>query len=68
MFISHCGLISVLEAMYFGVPLICIPVFVDQGFNAALVTNNKVALTIHPQQLNRHTLKEALDQILTNKM
>lgn len=66
-FISHCGLISTLEATYFGVPLICIPVFVDQGMNAALATERGVAITIHPQELNRDTLREAIHNILTDK-
>lgn len=53
--------------MYFGVPLICIPIFVDQFMNAAMATENGVAITIHPEQLNQQTLSEALHKILTDK-
>lgn len=67
MFISHCGLISTVEAVYFGVPLICIPVFVDQRMNAALATDGGFAITIYPEELNKITLKHALQNIFNNK-
>lgn len=67
MFISHCGLISTLESIYLGVPMLCIPVFVDQFMNAAIATENGVALTLHPKDLNENTLREALRKILTDK-
>lgn len=35
--------------------------------NAALATNNGVAITIHKNDFNQHTLNEALNKILTDK-
>uniref|UniRef100_UPI00325C34B6 glycosyltransferase n=1 Tax=Siraitia grosvenorii TaxID=190515 RepID=UPI00325C34B6 len=36
-FVSHCGWNSVMESMMFGVPIIGVPMHVDQPFNAGLV-------------------------------
>lgn len=65
-FISHCGWISSLESVYFGVPVICLPVMADQPMNAALLKQYGMSVTIHPEQLNENTLKAALDDILGN--
>ena len=45
-FISHCGANSVLEALAFGVPLICIPFFGDQFNNAEALASRKMAVVI----------------------
>lgn len=66
-FISHCGFISTTEAAYFGVPLICVPIYVDQLTNAAFSTKNGVAVTLKFSELSEETLLEALNQILYNK-
>ena len=31
MFITHCGMHGVLESIYYGVPMVGMPVFIDQG-------------------------------------
>lgn len=66
-FISHCGFISTTEAAYFGVPLICIPIYVDQHTNAAFLTKNGMAVNLQFSELTEKTLSEALDKVLNNK-
>ncbi|KAK9149887.1 hypothetical protein Scep_008644 [Stephania cephalantha] len=43
-FVSHCGWSSVMEAMKFGVPIIAMPMHIDQPMNARLVVELGVGL------------------------
>lgn len=36
-FVSHCGCSSIIEGMYFGVPIIAMPMHLDQPINARLI-------------------------------
>ena len=38
LFISHCGNNGRIEATFFNVPLLCVPLFADQPFNAKIVS------------------------------
>lgn len=67
LFISHCGLIGTIETVYFGKPIICVPIFVDQATNAAISQNHGIATTLHFQNFNAHTLKSTILEMLTNK-
>lgn len=46
LFITHAGLLSTIEAVHNGVPLLAIPVFVDQPINAATAVQNGYALQL----------------------
>ncbi|KAK2992034.1 LOW QUALITY PROTEIN: hypothetical protein RJ640_014895 [Escallonia rubra] len=45
-FVSHCGWSSVMESMNFGVPLVAIPMQLDQPLNARLVVEVGVAVEV----------------------
>lgn len=65
-FVTHGGLLSTTESMYFGVPVIGIPVFGDQQLNMAVAQNKGYGVTIEFPSLSGSTLRAALQQILDN--
>ncbi|KAI3444753.1 hypothetical protein Pfo_001418 [Paulownia fortunei] len=45
-FVSHCGCSSMMESMKFGVPIIAMPMHLDQPLNARLVENIGVGMEV----------------------
>lgn len=57
-FVSHCGLLSTHEAHWFAVPIIGIPVYVDQHINCARVMKSKVGEVLEfTELLSNHTIE-----------
>ncbi|CAH0730514.1 unnamed protein product, partial [Brenthis ino] len=65
-FITHGGLLSTLESLYFGVPVIAIPVFGDQPSNAKRCERAGHALTVKYGPNMDQELKEKLNIMLNN--
>ncbi|CAH1375671.1 hypothetical protein MTP99_017082 [Tenebrio molitor] len=65
-FVTHGGLLSILESVYHGVPVLALPVFGDQVMNAAEAAWNGCGRYILYDDLNEETLEEALNDILKN--
>lgn len=66
-FITHSGLFSTIEAMYFGVPIIAIPIFGDQEMNAMRSVGMGIGVQVNFKDLNEKSLDGALNEILGNK-
>jgi UDP:flavonoid glycosyltransferase YjiC (YdhE family) len=45
-FMTHAGMSSVVEGLLFGRPLVMLPLFVDQGIIARLMTDRRVGLEV----------------------
>ncbi|KAL3829385.1 hypothetical protein ACJIZ3_018187 [Penstemon smallii] len=45
-FVSHCGMSSVLESVYFGVPVVALPLKLDQPLNARLLIEIGVGVEV----------------------
>lgn len=67
LFITHGGLLSTMEAIYHGVPVIGIPIFGDQTLNMLRAENAGYGLTIKFTNLTESSISWALNEILKNE-
>ncbi|XP_008197586.2 UDP-glycosyltransferase UGT5 [Tribolium castaneum] len=65
-FITHGGMLSVVETVYFGVPMIGIPIFGDQKSNIATVAKRGYCINLPFTELTEEKLSKALNEILNN--
>ncbi|CRK99007.1 CLUMA_CG011945, isoform A [Clunio marinus] len=66
MFISHCGLGSVVEARYHGVPVVSMPLGIDQIKNAENIVNEGWSVKVDFKNLNEKDLFDAIKEILND--
>lgn len=64
LFITHGGLLSSMEAIYHGVPIIGIPVFGDQTLNMLRAENAGYGVSIAFKNLTETSITWALDEML----
>lgn len=65
-FISHAGLNSVNEAAIHGVPMVTIPLFADQLYNAAIANKMGVGVFLDVTQITEQSVYDALRELLEN--
>ncbi|PAV76117.1 hypothetical protein WR25_14240, partial [Diploscapter pachys] len=63
-FVTHAGLNSILEASFAGIPMIAIPIFADQPYNALSGKQRGTTFIIDKVNVNEDTLAEGLSAIL----
>lgn len=61
---THGGLNSVQEALYFGVPMIGFPLFGDQPLNIRLLADKNVVYTMSYKEINKNSLDKALHAVI----
>lgn len=66
LFITHGGIHSTEEAIYFGVPMLAISVFGDQLHNSLIMQNRGAAIRIRYAELTEDAFKIALHRILND--
>ncbi|CAG9834818.1 unnamed protein product [Diabrotica balteata] len=65
-FVSHSGLISIIESIHHAVPLVVVPIFGDQHMNALRAVQNGIAVKIEFSKLDGETLVGGLQKILND--
>ena len=66
-FISHSGMKSVNEALYYGVPMLAVPQGVDQFVLAERVEQLGAGVTLNPPEVNAHSLRRGVEQLLSDR-
>nr|WMP40247.1 UDP-glucuronosyltransferase UGT44A23 [Tuta absoluta] len=66
-FISHAGILSTIEAIDAGVPVVAVPLFGDQYGNAAAMQDAGIATIVSYQDLNKEYLLDAINDVLDPK-
>lgn len=66
LFITHGGLLSTMETIYFGKPIIAISVAFDQHLNGKLASDKGYGVNIPYQELNGENFRNALRITLNN--
>lgn len=64
-FISHCGMNSVDEAIYYGVPIIAIPLVNDQPMIAQQIVKLGVGISLKMSEITSDDIKKAVSDILS---
>ena len=62
--ISHAGAGTMLGALCFGLPQLCLPQGTDQPFNTAALIRTGAGLTLSPQEITADAVADAVDRIL----
>lgn len=63
-FISHAGILSTIEAVDAGVPMVAIPLFGDQYGNAAALQDAGIATIVSYQNIKKQYLLNAINEVL----
>lgn len=67
LFISHCGLGGVTEALYHGVPILGIPFIYDQHMNANKIAEEGWSIHLPYDNITAHTFSKAVNEMLFNR-
>lgn len=66
LFISHTGLNSLLEAAYSGVPVLSIPLFLDQHYNAQVLERRGSSISLDKHKITIESLTSSILTVLNN--
>lgn len=65
-FVTHGGLGSTNEAIYYGVPMLAFPIMADQDFNTNFLEPRGTGLSLEISDLTTEQFKDALERIITD--
>ncbi|XP_058794059.1 UDP-glucosyltransferase 2-like [Phymastichus coffea] len=65
-FVTHGGVMSTQESIYFGVPMVGIPLFGDQPFNVVAYVQKNLAVKLNWQNMSATDLAKAIKMVIEN--
>ncbi|XP_037094196.1 UDP-glucuronosyltransferase 2B20-like [Pollicipes pollicipes] len=63
-FVTQCGIGSAMEAVYNGVPMLAVPIFVDQHENALFLQHRGLAIAVDRFNISTSLLETSLQRLL----
>lgn len=66
-FVTHGGLLSIQEAVYYGKPIVALPIFGDQFLNAATSEREGFGIVLDYKNLTATQLKNAIERVINEK-
>ncbi|XP_049321361.1 UDP-glucuronosyltransferase 2A1-like [Astyanax mexicanus] len=67
-FITHGGTNGIYEAIYHGVPMVCMPLFIDQPDNVYHMKTKGAAVILNIDKIETKDLKETLTEVINNPL
>lgn len=68
LFVTHAGVNSAMESLYYGVPMVAIPqATVDQAITARLVAEMRLGVALSKAEATIERLREAVEHVATNE-
>ena len=68
LFIGHGGALSTQEAIFHGVPMICVPFLMDQFLNTQNVVTKKMGLELNIRNATSEDVYRTIREVLNNPM
>lgn len=62
-FVTHCGMNSVMESLYYGVPMVALPQMGDQPMTAQRIAEMGLGIALDKEAVNVTTLREAVERV-----
>jgi glucuronosyltransferase len=66
LFITHGGVLSMIEAIHFHVPMICVPFNGDQNTNAAFIESRNIGLYIKSDDITEDVFTKMIKEVTSN--
>ncbi|XP_029651242.1 UDP-glucuronosyltransferase 2A1-like [Octopus sinensis] len=67
LFVTHCGNSGQFEALFHGVPMLGIPLFLDQFYNSRRMTEKGYGLSLDIENFTPEELIEKINELIENK-
>lgn len=62
-FVTHSGMNSTMESLYYGVPMVCVPQMIEQNITARRIGDMGLGIMLETAAVNVTTLREAVERV-----